>query len=290
MHRARGPLQAPIQHHSVRLPPSVLHTLSESVREHTPWRSALLNATKGTAFEGIAERADVNNLANWIWLVPLKRRQCALDVCGNLGTATASLARHFGTVYFLEPDGARLNFAKERFSQDGVGNVVLLRASQTSVPFASGAFDCVVLHNILGRLSREPFGQSARRTLRTLFATGYRILRRSGCLYMADANPDWYGHGQGPRLRALAQATIRAATQPSWRQMLMDAGFRSIQSYYVYPFSDQPESIVPATSDAVLAHQRLLRLGHSTLLLRRMLIRSGLHALLFPARLILAIR
>ena len=173
------------------MPTSMVVELNKSMQMGIPWRVALAEITEGTDLEDVAAFVDDGSLANWIWLVDLERRDRALDVCGGDGTMTASLARHFAAVYFLEPDHSLLSFSQKRFAQDGIGNVVLLSASEQDLPFRHGSFDCIVLHEVFDRYGLPAGRAQTDSDHRALLTACHRLLRPGGYLCVGATNPYW---------------------------------------------------------------------------------------------------
>lgn len=257
--------------------------------------------TRGMHLGTLRALSHTDNLANWIWFAELEGRDRLLDVCGGIVTMTASLARHFSTVYSLEPDPGLLAFSHQRFSQAGKENVVRVRGGQADPPFQDASFDCVLLHGVLDRMSAE-LARPQRRDLHRLLVSCHRLLRPRGCLYISASNPHWHRNlrkALRPSGHQPTRAASRNATSPiprgipsraSLKKVLQEIGFRRLRSYYVSPSMDQPINIIPATRRAVIAYERSFPVGRARGMCRRLLARLGLHSLLFPSQLMLAYR
>jgi SAM-dependent methyltransferase len=284
------------------MPTSILLKLNESVQQGVPWRVALSEITSGTDLEGLSAFADDGSLANWIWLADLERRERVLVVSGDGGTMAASLAPHFSTIYLLEANHPRLLFSQRRFAQDGVGNAVLLRASEHDPPFQHDSFDCVVLHGTLDRQGTPAGGGRPDRDRGSVLTACHRLLRPGGYLCIGATNPYWHGSSRGRqnRNRWLTQVALtlsgltgtreRIATRGVLERLLRQVGFHAVRSHYATPSIYRPRDIVPACRRAAVAYEASASADGAKATLRRLLASLGLHSVLFPHQLILAER
>src|SRR6266850_5491702 len=96
------------------------------------------------------------NRANWQYLLPSGKGRTALCIGEGMGTTAHALAANYARVVALEPVLSRVEFMRQRFAQDGVTNVHVVRATFPAVPFAPGSFDLVVFNGVIEWL---PSGQ-----------------------------------------------------------------------------------------------------------------------------------
>jgi hypothetical protein len=116
---------------------------------------------------------------------------------------------------------------------------------------------------------------------RSLFVECRRVLRPTGCLYvgvgMVNARP-W-----GALFASLFNSGLFSADR--W---LAQSGFGSVHSFYADPTVERPFVIIPATTRALRAHERVLAANGEVNLQRSLMLRLGLPRLLYAARMFLA--
>ncbi len=87
--------------------------------------------------------------ANWQWLLDLPPDSRVLDIGSGMGTNSHALAQHYGHVVALEPVLERVNFIRQRFRQERLSNIQIVRSSIWTLPFPPESFDLVVLNGVL---------------------------------------------------------------------------------------------------------------------------------------------
>ena len=237
--------------------------------------------------------------ADWRVLVPLDRdRTVSLDVGAGWGAVSFGLAPHVRRHYAVERVAERLAFIALRSVQDGVDNLVPVRADLHRVPLAAGSLDLVAVNGVLewaglvdpdataARQARDPqaLQESFLRQLHTL-------LRPGGWLYVGIENrcgrmfwrgtPDHQGlryTSLMPRVVARAYTRLRAAHSPrtfvteqdyrtytytwrGYRRLFERCGFTDVRSYAVVPGYNAPMQIVPLASTGPFVY--LARHGRS---------------------------
>lgn len=258
------------------LPPTAIAAVVEAIRQGEPWRKALeaISVASGSeeALESIANEA----CGNWVWLTSFVRRDAALDVGGAISSMAPALSRHFGVVHHVEASALLADFAARRFAQDGLRNVVVSRGSAAALPFRDETFDCVTLHGAVPRVAHGPPAV----TIRGVFSECRRVLRPGGRVYVAFANPVWYGRLVDAATRRYSERTV----VPSARA----AGFRELERYYAFPTFERPRVLVPGTRCAFYARETVEARGTVRRAVRRATALVGLYAVLAPSVVIVA--
>jgi SAM-dependent methyltransferase len=230
------------------------------------WKTVLLNSDDPSVRE--ASKMILNlDRANWHWLTDLSPESRVLDLGAGMGTNSHALAGRFREVFALEPVRERVEFMKQRFAQDGINNVKILRTSLWDIPFAPNSFDLVVLNGVLEWVATGREGDPKALQL-TALKRSFELLRPGGYLYVGIENrmpwqyfigaPDvhcglpyvtvlprplahWYarrrGHPEGYRNYIYS---IRG-----YRKLLAAAGFSDIQFYLAIPSYNAPRFYLP---------------------------------------------
>lgn len=248
------------------------------------WKKALLDFP-----ESSVQRASqmILNLdrANWQWLLNLPAESRVLDVGAGMGTTSHALALHYREVVAIEPVLERIEFMQQRFTQEKLSNVTLLRSSIWALPFAPESFDLVAMNGVLewvaeGRTG-DP-GQVQDAALQNVF----RLLRPGGYLYLGIENRLAYGHFIGyndPHCglpfvtilpRPLAQWYARRKGQSGYRnylyssrgyrKLLRKAGFTSVETYLAVPSYNHPRFLIPLQGNVFSYYARSFDSVHSS--------------------------
>ncbi|HZM16905.1 MAG TPA: class I SAM-dependent methyltransferase [Candidatus Krumholzibacteria bacterium] len=247
---------------------------------HTGWQEALRRHLQPPSLLPYVQHP---SRADWRVLVPLEReRTVSLDVGAGWGAVSFGLAPHVLRHYAVERVAERLEFIALRQQQDGVANLVPVRADLHALPLCPGSLDLVAVNGVLewaGLVDPEPTpGRRPRAPdvlqeafLRQLHA----LLRPGGWLYVGIENrygrvfwrgtPDHQGlrfTSLMPRRLARAYTRLRAAHSPrtfvaerdyrtwtyslrGYRRLFARCGFRDLQAYAVVPGYNAPMQLVP---------------------------------------------
>jgi ubiquinone/menaquinone biosynthesis C-methylase UbiE len=261
-----------------------------------PWKAALLDFN-----DPVVQRASgmILNLdrANWQYLLDLPPASRVLDVGAGTGTNSHSLARHYREVVALEPVQERIEFMRQRFSQEQLSNIRIVRSSLWSLPFAPNSFDLVAMNGVLEWVPEGRTGDP--KQLQTAALEGmFRLLRPDGYLYVGIENRTLPGyfigypdpHSGMPFVtilpRPLAHWFARRRGQKfgyrnylyssrGYRNLLAGAGFRDVEVYLALPSYNHPRFLIPMKGGAAAYYFRnfarpsgtwLRRLAHSILL------------------------
>ena len=244
--------------------------------------------------------------SNWLWLADLPGRERALAIQGGVGTLMAPWARHFGFVHHL----ASPRSLQVQSADPDTANIATAGASPCALPYRDAAFDCVIWEGVLERGVTAARGADASAVLAQVFGECRRVLRPGGCLYLGVAVAAWPGRPVGAAriLSALARIVLRCAAviphvvwqrrvsawvphtdrlslPPAMGRLLKEAGFSSVQAFYIDPSFHQPWSITPARRRAVLAYESRQAASAG---LRWWIAWLGLHPLLYESHMFLA--
>lgn len=92
------------------------------------WRDALLESKDASVQRASTMILNLER-ANWHCLVDLPPTSRVLDLGAGTGTTSHALARHYREVVALEPVLERVQFMQQRFSQENISNVQVVRSS-----------------------------------------------------------------------------------------------------------------------------------------------------------------
>ena len=214
--------------------------------------------------------------ASWAPMMGLDEHSRALDIGSGYGAITHSLSRFAGEVYSVEAIAERIDFSRERFRQDGIGNVHLVQASATSLPLAENSFDLVVVNGVLEWVGEWDVTVDPRTVQINFLKKICRLLKQDGRLLVGIENRFGLGfllgqldHSGIPytslvprpvatfmlsrssqthyrtRLNTRKQYRTYTYSESGYRKLLSDAGFAEMSSYWADPGYNQPYHLIP---------------------------------------------
>lgn len=276
------------------------------------WKAALLDI-QDTEVQRASEMILNLDRANWQWLVNLPSEARVLDIGAGMGTNSHALALHYREVVALEPVWERIRFMQQRFQQEGLSNIDIVRSSIWKLPFGPDSFDLAVMNGVLEWVAEgqngDP-GELQEKALRSI----HRLLRPDGYLYVGIENRATlpYIVGYPDPHCGLPFTTVLPRPLASWRakrkglphgyrnylysargyrKLLQRAGFDRIEIYIAEPSYNHPRFFVPLRGNAFSYYSRHFNSGQSRWAWRlayRMLLAAGLLKYLQYSYIILA--
>lgn len=230
------------------------------------WRTALL-ASPDPVVRRASEMILNLDRANWFVFTDLPPKSRVLDLGAGMGTNTHALALRFGEVVAVEPVAERVRFMYERFRQERISNVRLVRSSLWDLPFPRESFDLMVMNGVLEWVAEGRRGDPRRLQMAAL-KNAARLLRPGGVLYLGIENrftPGYFVGYPDPHCslpwvtilpRPLANWYARSKGQPAgyrnylyssrgYRKLLRRSGFRACACYLALPSYNHPKFYLP---------------------------------------------
>jgi SAM-dependent methyltransferase len=262
------------------------------------WRKALLDSP-----EPSVQRASqmILNLerANWHWLADLSPHSRVLDLGAGTGTSAHALALHYDEVVALEPVLERVQFMRQRFAQERLSNVRIVRSSVWRLPFADESMDMVAMNGVLEWVAEGVPGDP-RELQESALKRVFRLLRGGGYLYLGIENrfcPGYFIGYNDPHCglpyvtvlpRPLAQWYARHRGAAGYRNYLYSSrgyvrllhkiGFARVDIYAAIPSYNDPRFLLPLKRGAFSHYVRSFAPGGSRLrrIAKEVLLRANL--------------
>ena len=147
--------------------------------------------------------------SEWFSLLELKEGEIVVDVGsgpGRFAIPIAKIVGPSGKVYAIDIDEGALNDVRERASQEGLTNVVAVRADAVEgLPLPAGTADLVLMANVLHDFVRSGHG------LRVLGEVA-RVLKGGGRLAVFEFAKRFTAFGPPPWIRVSPEEVIELAT------------------------------------------------------------------------------
>jgi SAM-dependent methyltransferase len=251
--------------------------------------------------------------ANWHWLVNLPAESRVLDIGAAMGTQSHALALRFREVIATESVLDHIQFMRQRFAQERLSNIKIVRTSIRDLPFAERSIDLVAMNGVLASVAEgvpgDP-GELQKEALRKVA----RVLRTGGYLYLGSENRYFsryfLGH-QDPHCglpwvtvspRPLAQWLARKKSPDGYRnylyssrgyrKLLQNAGFTDIEVFAAIPSYNLPRFLIPVKGREFQHYSRsfegspknLVRRAAKAALLKTNLLQKFVHSFAILAR------
>jgi len=250
--------------------------INERIRNR-PWRKVLMEDSSEQVIKA-AEMMMNPDRANWHMLLPLGKESIVLDIGAESGAITEAMASFYHHVIAVEPVQERITFMRERFKQDGLPNVTLIRSNVTKLPVLPCSVDLSILNGVLAWIPccvdegnpRDIQIQALRRLCDLLRPGGFLCVGIENRLaldyFFGTNNP----HADIPYVRILprffADWYARWKTNRPYRNYLYSvfgyrklfqaAGFFDAQVYCALPSYNHPSFIVPFDRKVFSYYQR----------------------------------
>jgi SAM-dependent methyltransferase len=240
--------------------------------EAGPWKVPLLDSPDLS----VRMHLDLDR-ANWQWLLNLPIDSRVLEVGAGMGTTSHALAVHYREVIALEPVLEHIRFLQQRFAQERLSNIKIIRSSIWVLPFAPESFDLVAMNGVLDRVAEGWTGDpgdlqecALKKILGLLRPGGYLYLgieNRLGIAYLTG-RPDrncglpfitvlprrlahWYARSKG-----YTGYRNYLHSSRGYRKLLNNVGFTHLELYLAVPSYSQPRFLIPLDSNIFYYYSR----------------------------------
>jgi SAM-dependent methyltransferase len=229
------------------------------------WKNALLESAEPSVQHASTMILNVDR-ANWHYLLELPPESRVLDLGAGTGTTSHALATHYREIVALEPVLERVQFMQQRFSQENLSNVQVVRSSLWTLPFAPQSFDLVAMNGVLEWVAEGIAGDPEELQERAL-RNAFRLLRPGGYLYVGIENrfsPGYFVGYNDPhagipfvtvlprrlahwyaRRRGLSGYRNYLYSSRGYRKLLSRAGFTRLEFYLAIPSYNHPRFLIP---------------------------------------------
>lgn len=234
------------------------------------WKQAVLDSTERSVQTASEMILNVDR-ANWHYFLEGASGGRVLDLGAGMGTNSHALSSHFDEVVAVEPVRERVEFMQDRFSQEGLKNIRIVRTSIWDLPFADDTFDLVAMNGVLEWVAAGRQGDPEEIQLSAL-KNVLRILKPGGSLYLGIENRYVPGYFIGypdphcglpfltvlPRKLAQLYAKFRGwppyrnylYSRRGYRKLLWRCGFEEFRCFAALPSYNHPRHLVPLEGNA----------------------------------------
>jgi len=233
------------------------------------WRKVLSNHESEKVREHYFFINDLDR-ARWHKILNLSPDSVILDLGAGMGTISHALSRHYKHVVALEPVQLRCEFMKNRFRQEKIENVTIIRGDSEKIPFPDNYFDHIVMNGVLEWVPYTYKHLNPRNAQLFVLRKLNRLLKPGGSVSIGIENRLGYQYFLGypdchigvkyvtimPRFIAdfICKKSINDIYRPylySWRgirKLLSEADYKSIKVYCSLPSYNEPEYTIEVDS------------------------------------------
>lgn len=233
--------------------------------ERGPWQKPLLTSQDPRVQQAAQMILNLER-ANWQYLIDLPPGSRALDIGAGMGTNSHALAGRCQEVVALEPVLERVRFMRQRFGQENLSNVKIVRSSVWTLPFAPESFDLVAMNGVLEWVPEGQTEDPAVLQKRALM-NAFRLLRPGGYLYVGIENRMALGYFIGYRDPHCGLPFVTVLPRPlanwyarrkglsgyrnylysarGYRKLFESAGFNRVAQYVALPSYNHPRFFIP---------------------------------------------
>lgn len=194
----------------------------------------------------------------------LKNKERFLDIGAGSGVISAELGKQFKTGISLDFSENTTQFMKERFRQDNIKNIRIVRGDGLLLPFNSNAFNLVIVNGVLEWIADRPDKRKCIVIQRVFLKEIRRCLSGNGKIAIAIENRWSLGflfgqspHGEPPFVALLPRLLARFITRIvqkkdyknyiytyfGYKRLLKRAGYKRIKIYIAIPNYYNPHYI-----------------------------------------------
>lgn len=255
-------------------------------KEVTTQLAQLNGYTKNLGWQEALQRSYGSNLdflkyitdrsrSKFLELIPLTLSSKVLEIGPGLGQFTGLLAARVNHLYALEVSEGQAQFVAEYCRQIGANNVtVACGGDNCRLPYQDQSFDVIVLNLVFEWCGARVVNETHTEAQLRFLCEMYRVLKPSGALYLATKNryalkyllgkvdEHAYQIRFGNALpRGLMHFLLRRQGQtrsagflysyPQLRRMLLNQGFKNIQSFWAAPEVRYPERLIPTDTQSI---------------------------------------
>jgi len=263
------------------IPQNLMHEVIQAAQSGS-WKAALLDHP-----DPRVQRAAVMVLnlarANGHLLANRSPDIRVLDVGAGMGTNSHALATYYREVVAVEPVKERIEFMQQRFAQEGLTNVRILRSSLWKLPFPPESFGMVFMNGVLEWVAEGGTEDPEETQLSALRKVG-AVLEPGGCLYLGIENrycpgyfvgypdphsgvpfvtvmPRWLAHWYSRRKGMKNGYRNYLYSSRGYRKLLQRAGFGRVEIYLALPSYNHPRFLIPIEGDTFSYYKNNFRSG-----------------------------
>jgi SAM-dependent methyltransferase len=255
------------------------------------WRAALLDS--GDPLIRKASEMILNlDRANWHWLANLQPDSRVLDLGAGTGTISHALGLRYREVVAVEPVRERVDFMQQRFAQEGLSTVTIVRSSLWVLPFEPESFDLVVMNGVLEWVAEGMEGDP-QKLQEAALRNALALLKPGGKLYLGIENRICPGYFVGypdphngipfvtvlPRPLAHWYARKKGCksgyrnylySSRGYRTLLRKVGYADSEIYVALPSYNDPRFLIPLDGNEFSYYARNFTLGRPGRLVKAM--------------------